>query len=66
MDCIVKKAIEIQFHPKNFNMYAGFTLSRTWQPMMNIFKQSTQSIESKGQVHQSFDCLLTVSACTPS
>jgi len=28
MDCMVKEAIQIQLHAKNFNREAGFTLSQ--------------------------------------
>jgi hypothetical protein len=31
MDQILKEAIEIQLHAKNFNREAGFILSQTWQ-----------------------------------
>ena len=42
MDRIVKEAIEIQLHPVTSNMEAGFILSRTWQPIISMFKRSTQ------------------------
>jgi len=35
---IVKEAIEKQPHPGNFNMKAGFILSRTWQPVISLLK----------------------------
>jgi hypothetical protein len=42
MDKIVKDAIEIQLHAKNFNKESGFILSCTWQPVTSLLKQSPQ------------------------
>jgi hypothetical protein len=39
MDCVIKEAIEIRLHPKNFNRDSGFTLSRSWYPVTNMLKQ---------------------------
>jgi hypothetical protein len=38
----LRKATEIQLHPRNFNREAGFTLSWTWQPIINMLKHSAQ------------------------
>jgi hypothetical protein len=47
MDHIVTEVPEILLHPRNFNRAAGFTLSQTWQLIINIIKQSAQqSIDS--------------------
>ena len=56
MDQIVKEAIEIQLHPEHFNKESGFILSRTWQPVISLLKQSPQpGIDSPGQGQQTFD-----------
>jgi hypothetical protein len=47
MDCLVKEAIEIRLHPNNFNRDGGFTLSRAWQPVTNMLKQSGKSSRAK-------------------
>jgi hypothetical protein len=47
MDCIVKEAIEIHLHPNNFNSDGGFNLSRAWQPVTNILKQSGEPISKQ-------------------
>jgi len=40
MDHIVKEAIEIQLHPKNFNREAGFTQSLTRQLVISLLQRS--------------------------
>jgi hypothetical protein len=32
MDCMMKEAIEIRFHPRNFNRDGDFTFSQSWYP----------------------------------
>jgi hypothetical protein len=50
------EAIEIQLHPRNFNREAGFTLSRTWQLIISMLKQSAEPfMDSLGQVHWFLD-----------
>jgi hypothetical protein len=39
---IVKQAIKIQLHPRNFKREAGFKLSRTWKPIINMLHKLTQ------------------------
>jgi hypothetical protein len=52
MDHIVREVTEIKLCYRNINREAGFALSQTWHPIINIIKQSAQpSIDSLGQVH---------------
>jgi hypothetical protein len=39
MDNLIKEAIKIRLHPRNFNGDGGFSLSRSWYPVTNIIKQ---------------------------
>jgi hypothetical protein len=39
MDHMIKEAIEIRLHPRNFNRDRGFTLSETWYLVTNVLKQ---------------------------
>jgi hypothetical protein len=51
MDWIVKEAIEIQLHAKNFKTKAGFILSHTWQLVISLLKCSPQpGIDSPAHV----------------
>jgi len=51
VDSIAKEATEIQPHAENFNREAGFILSHTWQPVINLIKHSPQpGIHRTGQV----------------
>jgi hypothetical protein len=43
MDRLVEEAIEIRLHPNNFNRDGGITLSRAWQPVTNMLKQSSKT-----------------------
>jgi hypothetical protein len=50
MDCLVREAIVVQLHPNNFNRDEGFTLSRTWHPVINMLKQSRDApVGKQGQ-----------------
>jgi hypothetical protein len=52
----VKEATEIKPHAENFNREAGFILSPTWQPVINLMKHSPQpGIHRTGQVQPTFD-----------
>jgi hypothetical protein len=55
MDHLVKEAIEIRLHPNNFNSDGGFNLSRAWQPVTNMLKQSWKPISKQGQATQALD-----------
>jgi hypothetical protein len=39
MDRLVKEAIEIRLNPRNFNRDGGFTLSRSWYPVIMLRKE---------------------------
>jgi hypothetical protein len=55
MDRLVKEAIEIRLHPNNFNRDGGFPLSRAWQPVTNMLKQSGEPVSTQGQATQALD-----------
>jgi hypothetical protein len=55
VDCLVKEAIEICLYPNNFNRDRGFTLSRAWQSITNMLKQSNKPISKQGQTKQVLD-----------
>jgi hypothetical protein len=55
MDRLVKEAIEIRLHPNNFNRDGGFNLSRAWQSVTNMLKQSGGPISKQGQTMQALD-----------
>jgi hypothetical protein len=38
MDRLVKEAIEIRLNTRNFNRDDGFTLSRSWYPVINMLR----------------------------
>jgi hypothetical protein len=38
MDCIVREATEIEFHPYNINREGGFCLSKSWKPLIGSLK----------------------------
>jgi hypothetical protein len=39
MDHLIKEALKIRLHPRNFNRNRGFSLSLSWYPVTNIIKQ---------------------------
>jgi hypothetical protein len=49
MDRLVKEAIEIRNHPSNFSRDGSFTLSRAWQPVTNMLKQSGEPRKSRAK-----------------
>jgi hypothetical protein len=55
MDRLVKEAIKICLHPNSFSRDGGFNLSRAWQPVTNMLKQSGEPISKQGQATQAFD-----------
>jgi hypothetical protein len=55
MDCLVKEATEIRLHPNNFNRDGGCNMSRAWQPVKNMLKQSGEPISKQGQAMQALD-----------
>jgi hypothetical protein len=38
MDCIIREATEIRFHPNNKNTENGFCLSKSWKPLISNLK----------------------------
>jgi hypothetical protein len=38
MDSMIKEAVEIRLHPRNFNRDGGFTVSQSWYPMTDMLK----------------------------
>jgi hypothetical protein len=52
IDRLVKEATEINLHPSNLNRDGGFNLSRAWQPLTNMLKQSSEPISKQGQATQ--------------
>jgi hypothetical protein len=55
MDRLVKEAIEVCLHSNNFNRDGGFNLSRTWQPVTNMLRQSGEPISKQDQSKQALD-----------
>jgi hypothetical protein len=39
MDHMIKEAVEIRLHLRNFNRDGGFTLGWSWHPVSNMLKQ---------------------------
>jgi hypothetical protein len=39
MDCLIKEAIEIRLHPRNFNRDGDFNISWSWHPVTDMIKQ---------------------------
>jgi hypothetical protein len=53
MDRIIKEAIEIRLHPRNFNTDGGFTLSCAWYPVLNMLQGNMSHIPGDKIVHTS-------------
>jgi hypothetical protein len=39
IDNLIKEAVEIRLHPRNFNRDGDFSLSQPWCPVTNMIKQ---------------------------
>lgn len=61
---IVKEATEIQRHPGNFSMKAGFILSRTWQLVISLLK-SLQFQRYTAQAKRPLDSSTNQKGCIP-
>jgi hypothetical protein len=44
MDRIIREAIEIKLHPNNMNREDGFSLSRSWKPLINNLREWKQAL----------------------
>jgi hypothetical protein len=50
---MIKRAIEIRLHPKNFNRDGGFILSQSWYLVTNMIKENRDTlIRKQGQAKQ--------------
>jgi hypothetical protein len=43
IDCLIKEAVEIRLHPRNFNRDVGFNFSWPWYPLTDMMKQYQNS-----------------------
>jgi hypothetical protein len=42
MDCIIREVIEIELHPNIINREDGFSLSRSWKPLICILRNGNR------------------------
>jgi hypothetical protein len=47
MDGLVKKAVEMHFHPNSFNRQEGFTFSQAGHPIMKSLTQRKETPKEK-------------------
>jgi hypothetical protein len=47
MECVIREALRIELHPYNMNKEEGFSLSRSWKPLIQTLKAGKEVLKDK-------------------
>ncbi|PNF41399.1 hypothetical protein B7P43_G14428 [Cryptotermes secundus] len=51
LDRIILEAVEIELHPNNMNKETGFSLNKSWKPLISCLKRNTTSHSNSSPCH---------------